>query len=126
MFIIQQFLEDKVIAYSVLVVVHVPTDSSLKMTFLFLNSSEADGILLPYFNSDSSMVSFHSPFLHLTVGLAAVVDKSSLVAHAVAVDDHAAVQVQTVVAAVGEVLLHHATPKIIIINNIIKIIHTIS
>lgn len=76
-----------------------------------MNSSEADGILLPYFNSDSSTVSFHSPFLHLTVGLAAVVDKASLVAHAVAVDDHAAVQVQTVVAAVGEVLLHHATPK---------------
>lgn len=110
MFIIQQFLEDKVIAYSVLVVVHVPTDSPLKMTFLFMNSSEADGILLPYFNSDSSTVSFHSPFLHLTVGLAAVVDEASLVAHAVAVDDHAAVQVQTVVAAVGEVLLHHATP----------------
>lgn len=40
-----------------------------------------------------------------------MVDKASLVAHAVAVDDHAAVQVQTVVAAVGEVLLHHATPK---------------
>lgn len=57
------------------------------------------------------MVLFYSPFLHLTVWLAAVVDKASLVAHAVAVDDHAAVKIQTVVATVGEVLLHHATPK---------------
>lgn len=57
------------------------------------------------------MVSFHSPLLHLTVRLAAMVDKTSLVAHAVAVDHHTAIQIQTVVATVREVLLHHATPK---------------
>lgn len=39
-----------------------------------------------------------------------MVDEARLVAHPVAVDHHAAVQVQTVVAAVGEVLLHHAAP----------------
>lgn len=38
-----------------------------------------------------------------------MVDEAGLVAHPVAVDHHAAVQVQTVLAAVGEVLLHHAT-----------------
>ena len=51
----------------------------------------------------------NSPLLHLTVGFTAVVDEAGLVAHPVAVDHHAAVQVQTVLATVGEVLLHHAT-----------------
>lgn len=53
----------------------------------------------------------HPPLLHFTVGLAAVIDEARLVAHAIAVNHHAAVQVQAVVAAVREVLLHHAAPE---------------
>lgn len=53
---------------------------------------------------------FCSPFLHLTVGVAAVVDEASLVAHAVAVDDHATVQVQAVMVTVVVVLLNHPVP----------------
>lgn len=93
------------------VVFHVPADSPVNMTVLLLISSLTDGILLARFISDSSTVSFHSPFLHLAVGLAAVVDETGLVAHAVAVDHHTAVQIQTVVTTVREVLLHHTTPK---------------
>ena len=63
---------------------------------------EGTGLNLPW----------HLPLLHLTVGLAAVVDEARLIAHSVAVDHHAAIQVQTVLATVGEVLLHHTAPKI--------------
>lgn len=53
---------------------------------------------------------FLSPFLHLAVGVAAVVDEASLVAHAVAVDHHPAVQIQAVVVAVVVILLDHPVP----------------
>lgn len=39
-----------------------------------------------------------------------MVDEASLVAHAVAVDDHAAVQVQAVMVTVVVVLLNHPVP----------------
>lgn len=40
-----------------------------------------------------------------------MVNEARLVAHAIAVNHHAAIQVQAVVAAVREVLLHHAAPE---------------
>ena len=52
----------------------------------------------------------NSPFLHLAVGLAAVINEASFIAHAIAVNDHATVQVQTVLTTVREVLFHHSTP----------------
>lgn len=41
-----------------------------------------------------------------------MVYEASLIAHSVAVDHHAAIQVQTVLATVGEVLLHHTAPEV--------------
>lgn len=40
-----------------------------------------------------------------------MVYEACLIAHSVAVNHHAAVQVQTVLATVGEVLLHHTAPE---------------
>lgn len=40
-----------------------------------------------------------------------MINEARFVAHAIAVNHHAAIQVQAVVAAVREVLLHHAAPE---------------
>lgn len=48
------------------------------------------------------------PLLHLAVGAAGVVDEAAVAAHAVAVDDQPAVQVQAVVVRVARVPRRHA------------------
>lgn len=58
-----------------------------------------------------SFKSWHPPLLHLTVGLTAVVYEACLIAHSVAVDHHATIKIEAVVATVGEVLLHHTAPE---------------
>lgn len=52
------------------------------------------------------------PLLHLTVGLTAVVYEAGLISHPVAVYHHPTIQVQTIIATVGKVLLHHTAPEI--------------
>lgn len=53
------------------------------------------------------------PFLHFTVGLAAVVDKSSDVTHAVSVDDKLTVQRETIVVVVSSVLHRHTLSELV-------------
>lgn len=52
----------------------------------------------------------HLPFLHLAIRIAAVIDEAGLVAHAIAVDHHPAIEVEAVVIAVVVVLLDHPVP----------------
>lgn len=51
------------------------------------------------------------PFLHLTIRVTAVVDESRLISHAVTVNHHPTVQVQTIVVAVIMILLDHPVPE---------------
>lgn len=80
---------------------------------LFLDLTPSDELVLSFSLGTrvfQGAESPSSPFLHLAVGVAAVVDEASLVAHAVAVDDHATVQVQAVMVTVVVVLLNHPVP----------------
>jgi hypothetical protein len=51
------------------------------------------------------------PFLHFTIRVTAVVDESSLISHAVTVNHHPTIQVQTVVITVIVILLNHSVSK---------------
>ena len=64
-----------------------------------------------------------SPFLHLTVGLARVVDKPAQVPHPVAVDDHTAVKVQAVMMSFVCVVFNHATPEFALAHHFATVLH---
>jgi len=57
---------------------------------------------------DKVALSIYVPLLHLTVGLTRVVNETTDVAHAVAVNDHSSLKVETVVMTCVGVLRTHA------------------
>ena len=63
------------------------------------------------------------PLLHLTVWLARVVDKSADVAHAISVDDNAAVQVETVVMTLAGVFFHHPAPELFLTHHLTAVLN---
>lgn len=62
------------------------------------------------------------PFLHLTVGLTGVVDKSGQVAHAVAIYHSPPVHVETVVVRVVGVLLCHAATELLLAHYLTQVL----
>jgi hypothetical protein len=66
----------------------------------------------------NAIYSINRPFLHFTIRVTAVVDESSLISHAVTVNHHPTIQVQTVVITVIVILLNHSVSELLFADNL--------
>ena len=65
----------------------------------------------------------HRPLLHLTVGLAAVVDETTLTSHPVPIDHHPLAHVEAVVVAVLLVVRVHPLLELFVRDNLPQVFH---
>jgi len=62
------------------------------------------------------------PFLHFTVGLTGVVDESTDVAHAIAVNDNTTIQMHTVMMTFVGILLSHTTSELLLTDHLTHVL----